>query len=132
MYPFVRFREAAGVRERDEEDTDNDDPYDDDPEVVVRDEDEDPEVVVRDEDEDPEVVSDTDADGLRRCFFAWCRFAPLCSYLPLFVVFLEPVCFRGTVLASRLGTSTGCVVGRIRTRGRSVNARDGAHEDERG
>ena len=120
MYPFVRFREAAGVRERDEGD---DDPYDDDPEVVVRD----------DEDEDPEDDPDTDADDLRRRFFASWRFAPLCSYLPLCGAFvLEPACFCGATLASRLGTSTGCVVGRIRTRGRSVNARDGAHEDERG
>ena len=87
--------------------------------------------MVRDED-DPEVVPDTDADGLRRCFFASCRFAPFCSYLPLFGAFvLEPACFRGATLASRLGTSTGCVVGRIRTRG-PVNARDEAHEDEKG
>ena len=112
------------MRERDEEDREDDDgPYEDD---------EDPEVVVRD-DEDPEDDPDTDADGLRRRFFASWRSAPLCSYLPLCGDFvLEPVCFRGATLASRLGTSTGCVVGRICTGGGSVGARDGTHEDERG
>ena len=121
MYPFVRFREAEAVRERDEEDREADDPYDDN---------EEPEVVVRDD--DPEVDPDTDADDLRRRFFASCRVAPLCSYLPLFVVFfLESVFFRGAALASRFGTSTGCVVRRIRTRG-PANARDGGHTEMRG
>lgn len=78
------------VRERDEEDTDNDDLCDD----------EEPEDVVDD--------LDTDADGLRRRFLASYRFVPLCSYWPLYEAFiLEPVCslrdtfFRGITLSSR-------------------------------
>lgn len=98
------------MRERDEEDTDNDDLCDD----------EDPEDVVCDD--DLEEDTDTDADGLRSRFFTSYLFAPLCSYWPLCEAFFfwEAVCcslrdtfFRGVTLSSRLGTR--CVFGYIRT-----------------